>query len=215
MRVGDAITFPTGEWWMERKRIGTLQKRSPSHRAVTFCNLVVETKHSRRCRRGWHPRETARSIRVGRGFNRDKRLPAALRLGKRSSRERRSSSAVVVVAQSRSDAARMRWFSYSLQLPRPLCPRTGKRVGWSGECSGGAATYQFGRLGGIFGTGEFSYFRKSSSTSGYSTFKDESYNTKEKLGTTRGEPYGESTGRRTRGRSYSSPPCDPTLSRKE
>ena len=105
--------------------------------------------------------------------------------------------------------------SHTLQLPRPLCPRTGKRVGWSGECSGGAATYQFGRLGGIFGTGEFSYFRKSSSTSGYSTFKYESYNTKKKLGTTRGEPYGESTGRRTRGRSHSSPPCDPTLSRKE
>ena len=90
--------------------------------------------HHRLCR----PRVDANELCAKQeGGPRDTRLPAALRLGKRSSRERRSSSAVVVVAQSRSDAARMRWFSYSLQLPRPLCPRTGKGVGWSGECSGG------------------------------------------------------------------------------
>ena len=83
-------------------------------------------------------------------------------------------------------------------------PVRAKEWDGAGSAQGGAARYQFGRLGDIYGAGEFPInHRKPSLTSGYSTFKHESCNTKEELGTTRGEPYDESIGRRTRGRIFS------------
>ena len=60
------------------------------------------------------------------GGSRDILLPATLSRGKRFPRERRLLGVIVVVGRARSDAARMRWFAYSLQLPCIRCSRTGK-----------------------------------------------------------------------------------------
>ena len=46
LRGRNARTVPPCEWRLERKRTGTLQERSPSHRAGTFYNLVVKTRSS-------------------------------------------------------------------------------------------------------------------------------------------------------------------------
>ena len=85
------------------------------------------------------------------GFIRDILLPAALRRGQRTSREGRSSSAVVVAHRRRPNAVFRMLSTAPLYEVFPYGQKGGMERGVLGE----VATYQFGRLGSIIGAGSY------------------------------------------------------------